>query len=176
MCRFIQYRSDVGMLLHLAPLALCVALPILPRRRMAWGTALASASTLGGILVPATVGAVRALISGGGWQSKVYFALRSGPWLPYKHRSWPQVSVWQQCRLHVTVQRGGLTLVSPGPPTSCCACTTRLHPNSARLSEPLTMKSHLVKTQRWTKTGLQASRWCGSQAAGLLPSSMAQQQ
>lgn len=71
LCRFIQYRSDVGTLLHMAPLALCVALPVLPKRRMAWGTGLALASTLGGVLVPATVGAARALISGGCWQFRV---------------------------------------------------------------------------------------------------------
>ena len=65
LCRFIQYGSDVGSPLHLAPLALCMALPVVPRRHMAWGTGLALASTLGGILVPATVGAARALISGG---------------------------------------------------------------------------------------------------------------
>ena len=70
LCRFILYRSDVGTLLHLAPLALCVALPVLPKRRMAWGATLALASTLGGILVPAIVGAARALISGGCSQSK----------------------------------------------------------------------------------------------------------
>ena len=71
LCRFILYRSDVGTLLHLAPLALCLALPVLLKRRMGWGTGLALASTLVGILVPATVGAARALISGGCSQSRV---------------------------------------------------------------------------------------------------------